>query len=136
MVPLEKFADVKIVDHFKKDNAPGTWVSHQAHLPRTKTDNPIFSHSYQYIERSVRSGVLEDLDDHRVGPSSSIARPAGAIGQPTKGTKIPFSAEDDRILREWVGDQARKGQATSGNEIFKQLWQKVPPVTGIALIFC
>lgn len=27
VVPLEKFADVKIVDHVRKDNAPGTCVS-------------------------------------------------------------------------------------------------------------
>ncbi|MCJ1245299.1 hypothetical protein MMC30_002503 [Trapelia coarctata] len=107
VVPLEKFADVKIVDHFKKGIGPGT-------------------HSYQYIERSVRNGVLEDLDDHRAGPSSSTARPVGAIGQPAKGTRAPFTAQDDQILREWAGEQARKGQATSGNEIFKQLWQMNP----------
>ncbi|MCJ1430782.1 hypothetical protein MMC27_000132 [Xylographa pallens] len=107
VVSLEKFADLKIVDHIRQDNGPGTY-------------------SYQYIERSIRNGALEDLDDHHAGPAKNSIRPAGAIGQPTKGTRTPFTAADDQVIYDLVDETERKGGATSGNEIYKQLGQINP----------
>ncbi|MCJ1397435.1 hypothetical protein MMC11_000628 [Xylographa trunciseda] len=107
VVPLEKFADVKIVDHLRQDNAPGTI-------------------SYQYIERSIRNGALEDLDDHRAGPAKNSVRPAGAIGQPTKGTRTPFTPTDDQVIYDLIDETERKGGPISGNEIYKQLGQINP----------
>ena len=106
VVPLEKFADLKIVDHLRQDNAPGTY-------------------SYQYIERSIRNGALEDLDDYRAGPARDSIRPAGAVGQPTKGTRTPFTAADDQVIYDLIDETERKGGPTSGNEIYKQLGQIV-----------
>ncbi|MCJ1380294.1 hypothetical protein MMC17_003397 [Xylographa soralifera] len=107
VVSLEKFADLKIVDHLRQDNAPGTY-------------------SYQYIERSIRNGALEDLDDHHAGPSRDSIRPAGAVGRPTKGTRTPFTADDDQVIYDLVDETERKGGAISGNEIYKQLGQINP----------
>ena len=106
MVTLEKFADVKIVDHLRQDNAAGTY-------------------SYRYIERSIRNGALENLEDHRAGPSRNSIRPAGAIGQPTKGTRTPFTQADDQIIYDLIDETERNGGAISGNEIYKQLAQIV-----------
>ncbi|MCJ1281898.1 hypothetical protein MMC26_001221, partial [Xylographa opegraphella] len=102
VVSLETFADIKIVDHLKSDNAPGTY-------------------SYRYIERSIRNSVLEDLEDHRAGPARNSIRPAGAVGKPTKGTRTPFTAADDQVIYDLVDETERKGGATFGNEIYKQL---------------
>ncbi|MCJ1387555.1 hypothetical protein MMC18_000398 [Xylographa bjoerkii] len=107
VVLLEKFADVKIVDHLRQDNAPGTY-------------------SYQYIERSIRNGALEDLEDHRAGPARNSIRPAGAIGQPTKGTRTPFTTDDDQVIYDLIDETERKGGPVSGNEIYKQLGQINP----------
>lgn len=73
----------------------------------------------------MRNGELEDLDDHRAGPSKGVVRAAGAIGHPTKGTRTAFSAEDDRVLYDWAEESARKGGFTSGAELYKQLEQIV-----------
>ena len=82
-------------------------------------------HSYQYIEKSVRNGKLENLDDHRAGPPAGTARPVGAIGQPAKSTRAPFTAEDDRILYDWCVENERNGARMAGNEVYKQLWEIV-----------
>ncbi|KAL8873760.1 MAG: hypothetical protein Q9174_000823 [Haloplaca sp. 1 TL-2023] len=107
VVPLEKLADIKIVDHARKERIPGTF-------------------SYKYIEASVRNGVLEDLDQHAVGPAEGTVREAGSTIQPSKSGRTPFSEEDDRVLVKWVLDTERNGGSTKGNEIYKQLEMKNP----------
>ncbi|KAM0803527.1 hypothetical protein BDR22DRAFT_945213 [Usnea florida] len=107
IVPLEKNADVKIVDHARKEAPPG-------------------SHSYTFIEKSVRNGVLEDLDDHKVGPPKGNIRSIGSVVQPAKGTRNRYTEADDRILWDWVHEHPQKGGGTDGNEIYKQLEQKHP----------
>ncbi|KAL8971174.1 MAG: hypothetical protein Q9183_001172 [Haloplaca sp. 2 TL-2023] len=107
VVPLEKLADIKIVDHARKERIPGTF-------------------SYRYIETSVRNGVLEDLDQHAVGPPEGTVREAGSTIQPSKSGRTQFTEEDDRMLVKWVLDMERNGGSTRGNEIYKQLEAKNP----------
>ncbi|KAI4097887.1 MAG: hypothetical protein LQ344_000159 [Seirophora lacunosa] len=107
ITPLEKEAEVKIVDHAKKEQFPGTY-------------------SYQYIEFSVRNGALEDLETHAVGPPSGSHRTVGSIIQPPKSSRTKFTDEDDRFLVNWVVSFEQRGGATAGNEIYKQLEAKNP----------
>ena len=83
------------------------------------------SHSWKYIELSIRNGILEDLDKHRVGLPAGTIRDVGSIVQPAKGSRTPFTAEDDRVLYEWVEQLEDQGSATAGNVIYKQLEAKV-----------
>lgn len=101
VVPLERQADFLIADHARKDTPPG-------------------SLSYRFIEKSVENGEIENPDAYPAGPAPGVQRDAGS-SRPTKGIRTPFSAEDDRLLGDWVRDFARQGGAVSGNEIYKQL---------------
>ena len=85
------------------------------------------SYSYTFIEKSLRNGILEELQDHRVGPVEGTVRAIGSIVQPAKGTRNKFTDEDDSILWEWVREHPQKGGGTDGNEIYKQLEAKVRP---------
>ncbi|KAF4637675.1 hypothetical protein G7Y89_g392 [Cudoniella acicularis] len=102
---IEKNADIIIADHVRQDAPSG-------------------SVSWTYIDRSVRNGRLENVEDHLAGPPVGTVREAGS-GQPVKRGKTPFTAEDDRILTEWVARAERKGVAIRGNELYKQLAAKV-----------
>lgn len=102
---LEKKADIIIVDHARKDCPPG-------------------SVSWKWIEQSVRNGRLEDIEDHRAGPTHAQPREVGST-QPTKKTRTPFTGADDKILLEWVTRVERKGLPTLGNELYKQFAEKV-----------
>ena len=73
----------------------------------------------------MRNGVLEDLDDHKVGPPEGKIRSIGSVVQPAKGTRNRYTEADDRILWDWVHENPQKGGGTDGNEIYKQLEQKV-----------
>ncbi|KAI9762452.1 MAG: hypothetical protein M4579_000428 [Chaenotheca gracillima] len=104
---VDEQADIKLVDHVKnKDVAAGC-------------------HSYEYVTASIRKGELEPLDDHAVGHPSGASRPVGS-SRPGKSRRTPFTAEDDRILFQWVTDYERKGGKTMGNEIYKQLEEANP----------
>ncbi|KAL8715932.1 MAG: hypothetical protein Q9220_000599 [cf. Caloplaca sp. 1 TL-2023] len=106
ITPLEKQADVKIVDHKRKEQLPGTY-------------------SYQYIEKSLRNGVLEDLDKYAVGSPTGTTRTVGSTVQPAKSGRTKFTPEDDRILVKWVVGMERSGSKVMGNEIYKQLEAEV-----------
>lgn len=69
----------------------------------------------------MRNGALEELENHRAGPSKSSARTVGSTTQPAKTTRCKFTEEDDQILLKWVHDKHEEGLSTSGNEIYKQL---------------
>ena len=73
----------------------------------------------------MRHGRLEELDNHRVGPSEKTARHIGSVVQPAKTTRNKYTSEDDRILWCWVHDNPQRGGGTDGNEIYKQLESKV-----------
>jgi len=77
------------------------------------------------VEKSLRNGELEDLDDHQVGPPQGQTRSIGSVIQPAKETRQKFTADDDRILWNWVHEKPQKGGGTRGNEIYKQLEEKV-----------
>jgi hypothetical protein len=104
-VKLEKQADIVIADHAKKNCPTG-------------------SISWTYIQDSAKNGALEELEQHRAGPASHVVREVGS-GGPTRKGRTPFSAEDDRVLKKWVMDGERVGISSKGNELFKQLEEKV-----------
>ncbi|KAL8742856.1 MAG: hypothetical protein Q9190_004719 [Brigantiaea leucoxantha] len=107
IVPLEKQADVKIVDHARKEAIPGTY-------------------SFRYIEESIRNGKRENLDDHAVGPPEGTVRSVGSTTQPARAGRVKFTPEDDQVLWSWISSTENKGVATSGNELYKQLEYKNP----------
>lgn len=102
IVPLEKQADVLIVDHARKNAPVGT-------------------HSYKYIEQSIRNGTLEDLADYVVGPSKSTERPVGSIITAPKGSRSKYTEAEDQLLWNFIKPYELRGGATGGNEIYKQL---------------
>lgn len=102
VVPLEKQADVLIVDHARKNAPVGT-------------------HSYKYIEQSIRNGRLEDLADHVVGPSKSTHRPVGSMTTAPKGSRSKYTEAEDQLLWNFIKPYETAGGATGGNEIYKQL---------------
>lgn len=83
------------------------------------------SYSYTFIEKSVRNGVLEELQNHRAGPVEGTVRTIGSVVQPAKGTRNKFTDGDDQILWEWVREHPQNGGGTDGNEIYKELETKV-----------
>lgn len=106
IVILEKKADYVIADHIRRDCPPG-------------------SISYTFLEQCVKHGEIVDPEDHLAGPAAGTLREAGS-SMPTKKGRTPYTAEDDRLLYKWVKDHERKGTGlASGNELYKQLEEKV-----------
>ena len=105
IVPLEKQADKLIVDHLRKENPEG-------------------SISYQWIEHSFKKGELQPPKDYLQGPSPSASRVVSR-GKPAKLSRTLFSAEDDKVLWNWVQRSERSGRGASGNEIYKELERQV-----------
>ncbi|KAK3303604.1 uncharacterized protein B0T15DRAFT_513758 [Chaetomium strumarium] len=95
IVLLEKHADVLIADHAKKTLAPAGSVS------------------WKYVEDSVAKGELANIDDYRIHDVEGK--------RPAKGTKVPFSEEDDRILVTWVRQKEKAGDYLAGNKIYQEL---------------
>ena len=83
------------------------------------------SYSYTFIEKSIRNGTLEDLEDHKVGPAPGTVRSIGSTIQPPKASRNKYTEEDDRVLWQWVHNHTQKGGGTDGNEIYKQLEAQV-----------
>lgn len=83
------------------------------------------SYSYKYIELSLRNGRLEDLSNHAAGPPAGTVRSVGSVVQPARSTRQKYSAEDDRILVEWVKTHPQSRGGTEGAEIYKALEEKV-----------
>ncbi|KAE8419079.1 hypothetical protein BDV36DRAFT_252442 [Aspergillus pseudocaelatus] len=101
----EKDADIKLVDHARKNLPPGTY-------------------SYRYVEWSVRNGKLEELEDHRAGPSA--ARPVGATNIPTRSCPIPYTLEDDQWLWDQMAPYEKDPKAfVGGNKIYQELATQV-----------
>ncbi|EXJ89545.1 hypothetical protein A1O3_02612 [Capronia epimyces CBS 606.96] len=107
VVGLDKQADIKLVDHAKKNNAPGT-------------------HSYKYVEFSIRKGRLESLADHAVGVATSAARPVGSTVTAPRTGRMHFTSDEDQFLWNWVKPFESRGGPSKGNEIYKQI-ERVNP---------
>ncbi|KAK3291368.1 uncharacterized protein B0H64DRAFT_349412 [Chaetomium fimeti] len=73
IVQLEKFADVLVADHARKDCPPG-------------------SVSWKYINDCVTGGELVDIEDYRIHETKA----------PSKGIKVPYTKLDEQILVTWV----------------------------------
>ncbi|KAF2713877.1 hypothetical protein K504DRAFT_530789 [Pleomassaria siparia CBS 279.74] len=109
--PLEKKADYRIADHIR-------------------SDCPVGSISYTFIDDSIKKGELASPDRHLAGPEVGTARHAGSISRPKKGVRTPYTAEEDRILYKWVRDcETNATGVASGNAIYKQLEVKYPQHT-------
>lgn len=106
IVDRDTDADIRLVDHARKNNAPGTY-------------------SYQYVEKSIRNGQLEDLARYAIGASSHASRAIGSTVTAPKPGRTPFTLEDDRLLWKWIGPLYDQG-AWKGNEIYKQLAEVNP----------
>ncbi|KAK6854238.1 hypothetical protein PG995_009331 [Apiospora arundinis] len=105
-VALEKDADYLIVDHVWKNPPPG-------------------SYSWRWIEDSVKKGELLDPEDYLVGAKPED-QPRAGPSAPAKGTRTPFTGEDDRILMEWVLKREGQGESILGNKIYQELAKKNP----------
>jgi hypothetical protein len=106
IVALEKKADYRIADHFRRECPPGAT-------------------SYTFVEKSIKEGRLEDADKHRCGPALGEARQPGALSRPTKSGRNLVTAEEDRILYKHVRDRMQTGGLAGGNLIYEELHQIV-----------
>jgi len=102
IVQLDKQADIILVDHARKQNAPGTY-------------------SYQYVERSIRNGRLENLDDHAVGAATRADRPVGSVVTAPKRGRCAFTEEEDQFLWNWMKPFEEQGGSWKGLAIYKQI---------------
>lgn len=73
------------------------------------------------MEKSIRKGRLEKLEDHVAGSYARNARPVGAPTITTKGVRTPFSAADDQFLWDFIKPVEETGGSVRGNEIYKQI---------------
>lgn len=110
LVALEKDADILIADHVRSDAPPGSF-------------------SWTWIEACIKEGQLVDKEKHLAGAAHVTTRPVDGL-QPTRSSRLPYTTEDDVALWNWVKDEERRGGRILGNEIYKQLEQKVryPPL--------
>lgn len=89
-------------------------------------------YSFQFIEDCVRNEQVEDPERYLAAPHVQTPRPVGS-SKPTKAQKTPFSAEDDRILLDWVTGCERNGFSVQGNKIYQLLEAKVRTSSSIPL---
>ncbi|GAB7349409.1 hypothetical protein MBLNU459_g8526t1 [Dothideomycetes sp. NU459] len=106
LVKLEKQADYVIADHLRADAPPG-------------------SLSYTFIEAAIAKGGLPEECEHPAGKAANTVREVASTA-PGKTTRTPFTAEDDRVLWQWVKTAEASGVAVKGNELYKQLEAKNP----------
>lgn len=104
-VKLEAQADYIIADHKRQDAPPG-------------------SLSYTFIEFAIKNGELPPEGNHIAGMPKGTLRPVGSA-IPGRSTRTPFTAEDDRVLYDWVKKYEMEGGAVRGNQIYKQLEAQV-----------
>ncbi|TKA26872.1 hypothetical protein B0A50_04318 [Salinomyces thailandicus] len=101
VVKLEQQADYIIADHVRKDCPPG-------------------SISFTFIDSAIRNGALPEPEEHRAGPPVGAVRDVGST-IPGKQTRTAFTAEDDRVLWQWVQRSKEMGGSVKGNDIYKHL---------------
>ncbi|PYH98801.1 hypothetical protein BO71DRAFT_315458 [Aspergillus ellipticus CBS 707.79] len=102
----EKDADIKLVDHLRKNL-------------------PADTYSYKFVEVSLAKGELQDIESFRAGPSAP--RPVGASYIPTRGHKVYYTLEDDQTLWDWMQPYERDPKASiRGNKIYQELAEQNP----------
>ncbi|PLB41251.1 putative transcription factor Rap1 [Aspergillus candidus] len=105
----EKDADIRLVDHLRKNLPPDT-------------------HSYKFVEDSVKQGKMQDLRKYEAGPSAP--RPVGATNIPSRSHKRAYTIEDDQILWDWLQPyEEQKTAPVSGNMIYQDLAARYPQHT-------
>ncbi|KAL4978636.1 Rap1 Myb domain-containing protein [Aspergillus desertorum] len=103
---FEKDADVQIVDH-KRKNLPAN------------------VYSYQFIEKSVQKGRLENLEAYKAGPSA--ARPVGATNIPAKGQRVPFTTQEDQLIYDYMQPHEKNPlSSVMGNKIYQVFAENHP----------
>lgn len=102
--------------------------------PIKKKDAPVGSYSYTYIEKSVKNGTLEDLQQHMIGDPKGTVRAVG-LSKPVKNTRTPFTAKDDRILSQWVFAAERRGESIAGNALY-ELLEKIVSFARASYHYC
>lgn len=112
VVKLEAQADYLIADHLRNDAPAG-------------------SLSYKFIEEAINQrAVPQDKTPFLAGRKKSTARPITAststFSSSNRSTRIPFSAEDDKILYAWVKKAEDSGLAIKGNQLYNQLAEHNP----------
>ncbi|KAL6245363.1 hypothetical protein RBB50_007362 [Rhinocladiella similis] len=107
IVTIDTNADIKLVDH-------------------TRKNQPVGAYSYKYVELSIRRGQLENLAPHAVGVATRVARPVGSTTTAPRGSRVPYTEEDDQFLYNWMKPFEDSGGAYKGNEIYKQIEQVNP----------
>ncbi|OJJ45483.1 hypothetical protein ASPZODRAFT_612194 [Penicilliopsis zonata CBS 506.65] len=106
LVEQEKDADIKLVDHLRKNL-------------------PADTYSYQYVERSVLKKNLEPLYAYRAGPSAP--RPMGASNVPPRTHKAAFTLAEDQLLWDYLYPYEQKGgYATTGYALYQEFAAKYP----------
>lgn len=105
MVPIEKNANYLLVDHAKQNAPPG-------------------SYSWKFINDSIDAGTRKPIEDYLCTEAPRKARAVGS-SLPQKGTRTPFTAQDDLILSKWVAENERLGVGIHGNTIYKEFEEKV-----------
>ncbi|KAL4932804.1 putative transcription factor Rap1 [Aspergillus undulatus] len=103
---LEQDADVQLVDHKRKNL-------------------PVNVYSYQFIEKTVQNGRLENLETYRAGRSTP--RPVGGTHIPAKGSRSSYTIEDDQILWDYMQPLESNPHASiHGNKIYQDFAEKYP----------
>lgn len=107
---MEQKADVLIADHARKD-APAASVS------------------WKYVTESVAKGELLNIEDYKIHQTTAprqanAPRPVGS-SIPPRGTRTPFTQQDDEILLAWVRQNKRAGKSIKGNAIYVDLAELV-----------
>ncbi|RYP64657.1 hypothetical protein DL771_008670 [Monosporascus sp. 5C6A] len=104
VVPIEKNADYLIADHARQDAPPG-------------------SYSWKFIDDCLEAGTLKPIEDYLCTEAPRKSRPVGSsIRQ--KGTRTPYTAEDDQILFKWVAKYEKMGKPVMGTSIYQKLEAK------------
>ena len=106
-VKLEAQADHIIADHIRPELCPAGSIS------------------YTFIDKALLNGALPDPGDHAAGSLNGTVRDVGSA-VPGKSTRTPFTAEDDRVLWQWVERCKADSAFVKGNEIYKQLERQNP----------
>ncbi|RYP24995.1 hypothetical protein DL765_000223 [Monosporascus sp. GIB2] len=106
VVPIEKNADYLIADHARQDVPPG-------------------SYSWKFIDDCLEAGTLKPIEDYLCTEAPRKSRPVGSsIRQ--KGTRTPYTVEDDQILFKWVAKHEKLGVPVMGTSIYQALEAKYP----------